>query len=179
MARPPFQNNETILNLIYTYNAAPFTITPYFQFTNAASSIGAMTSASTYGGAILVNYSFGEDSPLPGFSLPIRFEYIATTGNSANGAEPSVRSGKQCVVGHRDADLSVQDLVCARRVLLCRGEQHHTGTGLQLERRQYDADPPSIRNRHFVLSRPENRAAISGRLRFCGKDGESPPRAPE
>jgi hypothetical protein len=31
LATPFFQNNETIFNLIYTYNAAPFTITPYFQ----------------------------------------------------------------------------------------------------------------------------------------------------
>jgi hypothetical protein len=88
VATPLFQNNETILNLIYTYNAAPFTITPYFQFTHvpAASSIGAFTSASTYGGAILANYSFGEVSPLPGVSLPLRFEYIASTGSPASGA---------------------------------------------------------------------------------------------
>jgi hypothetical protein len=76
------------LNLIYTYNSAPWIITPYFQYTNvpANSSIGAFTSASTYGGAILANYSFPEESPLSGFSLPIRFEYIASTGNAANGA---------------------------------------------------------------------------------------------
>jgi len=88
LATPLFQNNETILNLIYTYNAAPWTITPYFQYTHVPqdSSIGAMTSASTYGGAILANYSFGEGSPLPGVSLPIRLEYIASTGSAANGA---------------------------------------------------------------------------------------------
>ena len=88
LATPLFQNNETILNLIYTYNAAPWSITPYFQYTHvpAASSIGAFTDAATYGGAILANYSFGEDSPLSGVSLPIRFEYIASTGNAANGA---------------------------------------------------------------------------------------------
>jgi len=88
LATPLFQNNETILNVIYTYNSAPWTITPYFQYTNvpAASSIGALTSASTYGGAILASYSFGEGSPLSGFSLPIRFEYIASTGSTANGA---------------------------------------------------------------------------------------------
>ena len=76
LATPLFQNNETILNLIYTYNSALWTITPYFQYTNvpANSSIGAFTSASTYGGAILANYSFPEESPLSGFSLPIRFE---------------------------------------------------------------------------------------------------------
>ena len=88
LATPLFQNNETILNVIYTYNSAPWTIAPYFQYTNvpAASSIGALTSASTYGGAILASYSFGEGSPLSGFSLPIRFEYIASTGSTANGA---------------------------------------------------------------------------------------------
>ena len=88
LATPLFQNNETIVNFIYTYNSAPWTITPYFQYTNvpAASSIGAFTSAATYGGAILANYSFGEDTPLSGFSLPIRFEYIASTGSAANGA---------------------------------------------------------------------------------------------
>jgi hypothetical protein len=88
LATPLFQNNETIFNLIYTYNAAPWAITPYFQYTHvpAASSIGAFTSAATYGGAILANYSFGDDSPLPGVSLPVRFEYIASTGNAASGA---------------------------------------------------------------------------------------------
>src|SRR6516225_6874292 len=87
-ATPLFQNNETLFTLVYNYNAAPWTITPYFQFTHvpAASSIGAFSAASTYGGAILANYSFGEDSWLSGFSIPIRFEYISTTGNLANGA---------------------------------------------------------------------------------------------
>jgi hypothetical protein len=88
LATPLFQNNETILNLIYTYNAAPWTVTPYFQYTHvpAASSIGAFQSASTYGGAVLANYKFADDSPFPGVSLPIRFEYIASTGSLANGA---------------------------------------------------------------------------------------------
>jgi len=88
LATPLFQNNSTLLTLVYTYNSAPWTITPYFQYTNvpAASSIGAFTSASTYGGAILANYSFAEDSPLPGVSIPIRFEYLSSTGNAANGA---------------------------------------------------------------------------------------------
>jgi hypothetical protein len=87
-AIPLFQNNETILNLIYTYNSAPWTITPYFQYTHvpSASSTGALTWASTYGGAILANYTFGEDMPLSGFSLPIRFEYISSTGSLASGS---------------------------------------------------------------------------------------------
>jgi hypothetical protein len=88
LATPLFQNNSTLFTLVYTYNSAPWTITPYFQYTHvpAASSIGAFTAAATYGGAILANYSFPEESFLPGFSIPIRFEYISTTGNAANGA---------------------------------------------------------------------------------------------
>src|SRR6516165_10226518 len=87
-ATPLFQNNETLFTLVYNYNSAPWTITPYFQFTHvpAASSIGAFSAASTYGGAILANYSFAEDSFLPGFSIPIRFEYIGSSGSLANGA---------------------------------------------------------------------------------------------
>jgi hypothetical protein len=85
---PLFQNNETLFTLVYNYNSAPWTITPYFQFTHvpAASSIGAFSAASTYGGAILANYSFAEDSLLPGFSIPIRFEYIGSSGSLASGA---------------------------------------------------------------------------------------------
>jgi putative OmpL-like beta-barrel porin-2 len=85
---PLFQNNETLFTLAYTYNSAPWTVTPYFQFTHVpqASSLGAFSSASTIGGAILANYSFGDDSPLPGVSLPARFEYIGSTGTAANGA---------------------------------------------------------------------------------------------
>ena len=64
-AVPLFQNNETLFTLSYTYNLAPWTVTPYFQFTHvpAASSIGAFSSASTIGGAILANYSFGTIRP--------------------------------------------------------------------------------------------------------------------
>jgi len=87
LATPLFQNNSTLFTFAYTYNAAPWTITPYFQYTHvpAASAIGAMTPAATYGGAILANYSFAEDSFLPGFSIPIRFEYISSTGSLASG----------------------------------------------------------------------------------------------
>jgi hypothetical protein len=93
-ATPLFQNNETLFSLAWTYSSAPWTITPWFQFTHvpAASSIGAFSSASTIGGAILANYSFGDDSFLPGVSLPVRFEYIGSTGSAANGA-PSLLFG--------------------------------------------------------------------------------------
>jgi hypothetical protein len=87
-ATPLFQNNESLAALIYTYNSAPWTITPYFQYTHVPTqpSIGALTAASTFGGAILANYSFGDDTLLSGVSLPLRVEYIGTTGKAANGA---------------------------------------------------------------------------------------------
>jgi len=87
-ATPLFQNNETLFSLAWTYSSAPWTVTPWFQFTHVpqASSIGAFSSASTIGGAILANYSFGDDSFLPGVSLPVRFEYLGSTGSAANGA---------------------------------------------------------------------------------------------
>jgi hypothetical protein len=88
LATPLFQNNETIVNLIYIHNAAPWAFATGFQFTRvpAASSIGALTSASTAGGGLLVNYSFGDNSPLRGVSLPVRLEYISSTGSLADGA---------------------------------------------------------------------------------------------
>jgi hypothetical protein len=124
LATPLFQNNETIVNFIYTYNSAPWTITPYFQYTNvpAASSIGAFTSASTYGGAILANYSFGDDSPLPGISLPIRFEYIASTGSAANGG-PNLLYGP----GSKAWSITVTPTY-QYKIYFARAEFSHVGT---------------------------------------------------
>jgi putative OmpL-like beta-barrel porin-2 len=79
---PWFQNNGSIFNAIYTYNAAPWTITPYFQYTNVPGNafLGAPKGASTYGGAFLANYSFSDNWNVAG-----RWEYIASSGNAANG----------------------------------------------------------------------------------------------
>lgn len=80
---PLAQNNSTIINLIYTYNAAPWTITPYFQYTNvpADASLGFGQDASTWGGAILANYAINDNVNVAG-----RWEYIASTGSLAAGA---------------------------------------------------------------------------------------------
>jgi hypothetical protein len=92
-ATPVFQNNEQIYNLIYTHTEGPWTIQPYFQATHVPRlpGIGAFDSASTFGGAVLVNYRFPCHAmlgglSLDGLSLPARVEYIASTGNAANGA---------------------------------------------------------------------------------------------
>jgi hypothetical protein len=75
-ATPRPQANSTIINLIYTYNAAPWTITPYFQYTNVPSDSSLnLSGASTYGGAVLANYSFDDNWNMAG-----RFEYIGSSG---------------------------------------------------------------------------------------------------
>lgn len=71
------QNNSRIFNLIYTYNAAPWTITPYFQYTDVPSNATlGIASAQTYGGAILANYNINDNVNVAG-----RAEYIASSGS--------------------------------------------------------------------------------------------------
>jgi hypothetical protein len=90
---PLFQNNQQIYNLIYTYANGPWTVQPYLQFTHVPSlpQFGATDSASTWGGAVLMNYDFGSDAApealrLPGLRLPVRLEYISSNGSAASGA---------------------------------------------------------------------------------------------
>jgi hypothetical protein len=77
----PLQNNSSIYNVIYTYLKGPWIIQPYIQYTNvpANASIGVLKSTSTTGGAILASYAFKR-----GFSLPVRYEYIASSGTVAD-----------------------------------------------------------------------------------------------
>lgn len=92
-ATPLFQNNQKIYNLIYTRTNGPWTFQPYLQYTRVPKlpEFGANASASTYGGALLMSYDFGSDAaPAPlrkaGFRLPVRLEYISSTGSAADGA---------------------------------------------------------------------------------------------
>jgi len=79
----PVQNNSTMYAVIYTYTKGPWIIQPYFQYSNVPTneSIGVVKGASTTGGAILASYAFKH-----GFSLPARWEYIASSGSAADGA---------------------------------------------------------------------------------------------
>jgi hypothetical protein len=73
---PPVQNNSRIINLIYTYNAEPWTITPYFQYTDVPSSAKlGIANAQTYGAAVLANYKITDTVNIAG-----RAEYITSTG---------------------------------------------------------------------------------------------------
>jgi hypothetical protein len=82
-ATPPLQNNSGIYNLIYTYNASPWIIQPYFQWTWVPhnSDIGVFKSTSTLGGAVLASYQQAEH-----LFLAARFEFIGSTGNSTDGS---------------------------------------------------------------------------------------------
>jgi putative OmpL-like beta-barrel porin-2 len=85
VATPFFQNNEDIFNVIYTYNNAPWTVTPYFQYTsvpkNPAAPFFATKGADTWGLALLANYAFA-DTP---WNLAGRVEYISSSGSVAGG----------------------------------------------------------------------------------------------
>jgi hypothetical protein len=88
---PLFQNNEQIVNLIYTRTQGPWSIQPYLQYTHVPRipQLGAGDSANTYGGAILLSYDFGSAPAAyrtPGLKLPVRLEYIASSGTAAHGA---------------------------------------------------------------------------------------------
>jgi hypothetical protein len=76
----PVQNNGAIYNVIYTFTKGPWIIQPYFQYTDVPTNakIGVTTGASTRGGAILLSYAFKH-----GFSLPIRYEYLSSSGSVA------------------------------------------------------------------------------------------------
>ncbi len=65
--------------MIYTYNAAPWTITPYFQYTHVPGDafFGTPHDNSTIGGAILATYAINDNVNLSG-----RFEAIGSTGDS-------------------------------------------------------------------------------------------------
>jgi hypothetical protein len=76
----PVQNNSSIYNVIYTFTKGPWIIQPYFQYNNVPTNarIGIAKGASTTGGAILLSYAFKH-----GFSLPVRWEYLSSSGNAA------------------------------------------------------------------------------------------------
>ena len=79
----PIQNNGYMHAVIYTYTKGPWIVSPYFQYgkvpTNAKVGVGNGTSAT--GGALNVSYAFKS-----GFSIPVRFESITSSGTAADGS---------------------------------------------------------------------------------------------
>jgi len=75
----PVQNNGSIYNVIYMFNKGSWMVMPYWQYSKIPTNLklGILQDTSTQGGAILVSHTFGH-----GFSLPIRYEYIASSGSA-------------------------------------------------------------------------------------------------
>jgi len=75
----PVQNNGSMYAVIYTYSKGPWIVQPYYQYGSVPTNqkIGILKGNSTQGGAILVNRTFRH-----GFSLPVRWEYIVSTGGA-------------------------------------------------------------------------------------------------
>jgi hypothetical protein len=74
----PVQNNSTVYAAIYAYSKGPWIIQPYYQYSSVLANrkIGIRKGNATQAGAILVSRAFKH-----GFSLPVRWEYITSTGN--------------------------------------------------------------------------------------------------
>jgi hypothetical protein len=128
-ATPLFQNNEQMYDLIYTHTSGPWTIQPYLQYTHVPRipKIGALHEASTYGVALLAKYSFAPSAKLGGvelngFSLPVRLEYIGSTGSLANGA-PNLMYGPGSKAWSATVTPTYQ-----RNVFFARGEFSFVGT---------------------------------------------------
>jgi len=87
-ATPLYLNNEQIYNLIYTHISGKWTIEPYLQYTNVPKSDSLKTkqNASTYGAALFVNYAVHSNPDGSSFNLPVRLEYINSTGSVDKGA---------------------------------------------------------------------------------------------
>ena len=82
-ATPVAQNNSSIYNIIYTYNSAPFIITPYLQASHVAKnlSLGIDKDTNSYAAALLVSYAVNDK-----FSIAGRGEYIGTDGSATDGS---------------------------------------------------------------------------------------------
>ena len=72
----PIQNNGSMYAVIYTYTKGSWILQPYYQYGSVPTNpkVGVLKGNTTQGGAILVNHTFKH-----GFSLPVRWEYIAST----------------------------------------------------------------------------------------------------
>ncbi|HKT53397.1 MAG TPA: outer membrane beta-barrel protein [Caulobacteraceae bacterium] len=76
-ATPLALQEGDIFNIIYSHTQGPWTITPYFQYQTVPNVKNVTPSGSSYGGAVLVKYSF-----TPEFSVGARGEYLTSDGKA-------------------------------------------------------------------------------------------------
>jgi Putative beta-barrel porin-2, OmpL-like. bbp2 len=79
----PVQNNSYMHTVIYTYTKGPWIVQPYFQYSNLPQNlkVGVPKATSSTGGALNVSYAFKS-----GFSLPVRWEYLTSSGSATDGS---------------------------------------------------------------------------------------------
>jgi hypothetical protein len=82
-AATPVQNNSSMHVVIYTYTKGAWIVQPYFQYSNLPKNlkVGVPKSTSATGGALNVSYAFK-----CGFSLPVRWEYLTSSGSATDGS---------------------------------------------------------------------------------------------
>jgi hypothetical protein len=80
---PPYQNNSYMHTVIYTYTKGPWIVQPYFQYSKLPTNtkVGVAKGTSSTGGAFNVSYAFKS-----GFSLPVRVEYLTSSGSATDGS---------------------------------------------------------------------------------------------
>lgn len=77
----PQFNNSSMIEASYTYSNAPWTVTPYLQYTEVGKDTGlGLVNSSTFGGAVLASYAFTDHVSLAG-----RWEYIGSSGAATVG----------------------------------------------------------------------------------------------
>jgi hypothetical protein len=79
----PVQNNGYMHAVIYTYTKGPWIVSPYFQYGNLPTDlkVGVPKATSATGGAFNLSYAFKS-----GFSLPVRVEYLTSSGSATDGS---------------------------------------------------------------------------------------------
>lgn len=82
-AATPIQNNSYMHTLIYTYAKGSWIVQPYFQYQKLPTNlkVGVTKATSSTGGALNVSYAFKN-----GFSLPVRYEYLTSSGSPIDGS---------------------------------------------------------------------------------------------
>jgi hypothetical protein len=77
------QNNSYMHAVIYTFAKGPWIVSPYFQYSKlpANATVGVAKATSATGGAINASYAFKS-----GFSLPLRVEYLTSSGTATDGS---------------------------------------------------------------------------------------------
>jgi Putative beta-barrel porin-2, OmpL-like. bbp2 len=82
-AATPVQNNSYMHTVIYTYTKGPWIVQPYFQYSKLPTNlkVGVPKATSATGGALNVSYAFKK-----GFSLPVRWEYLTSSGSATDGS---------------------------------------------------------------------------------------------